>query len=276
MSFMTRKRTHGRYTKRQWGVTAMRLVGVEGGCAVEKFILNRGCRWVVGVTAASSIFLVTSLLANEPSLNWQPRAFLSTMLGVAFVAILSNKAKIAKLNRDVLTKLYRRLWIDELMAKFTRDRRDVTIALIDINGLREVNRRGHAAGDEFLELVAHRLRNVIGRHRKRWIARLGGDEFLVLGVDVSIEEMTEEVRWALHYQHPTTGMWGLGVAGVARSRRGDCPLALRCADMALLRAKQNYYNTQNSEVYGYNHTLDGTPRIDLDLTKRPTTRIRDK
>ncbi|GAA2015541.1 diguanylate cyclase [Nakamurella flavida] len=64
----------------------------------------------------------------------------------------------------------------------------VSVLFVDVDGLKETNdRRGHAAGDEVLRLVARALRESV----RDWdvVARLGGDEFAVILEDCSVNEL---------------------------------------------------------------------------------------
>jgi diguanylate cyclase (GGDEF)-like protein len=84
---------------------------------------------------------------------------------------------------DALTGLANRvLFADTVTHALTR-RDDAATAFavlfLDLDDFKSVNDRlGHAAGDELLQHVAHRLRACVGD--RGLIARLGGDEFAVL------------------------------------------------------------------------------------------------
>jgi diguanylate cyclase (GGDEF)-like protein/PAS domain S-box-containing protein len=84
---------------------------------------------------------------------------------------------------DALTGLpNRRLLVDRFeraAAHTRRSAQQLALALIDLNGFKEVNDTlGHSAGDELLQLVGTSLAQAI--RAEDTVARLGGDEFAVL------------------------------------------------------------------------------------------------
>jgi diguanylate cyclase (GGDEF)-like protein len=84
---------------------------------------------------------------------------------------------------DALTGLAnRRSWDDQLtraIAHAERTHETLSVAVCDVDGLKEINDRGgHAAGDELLRGIAERWR--ADARAADLIARIGGDEFAVL------------------------------------------------------------------------------------------------
>ncbi|MEZ0054462.1 diguanylate cyclase (GGDEF)-like protein [Mycobacterium sp. MAA66] len=106
---------------------------------------------------------------------------------------------------DELTKLpNRRLYDRRLTEVITQaQRRDTGFALvvIDLNGFKTVNDTlGHQAGDELLQTVAARLRNVV-RHTDT-LARTGGDEFTAILEPVAditdVDHVPDAITHSLH------------------------------------------------------------------------------
>ena len=84
---------------------------------------------------------------------------------------------------DALTGLAnRRSWDEQLaraIAHAERTHETLSVAVCDVNGLKEINDRlGHAAGDELLRGIAERWR--ADARAADFIARIGGDEFAIM------------------------------------------------------------------------------------------------
>ncbi|MQA09697.1 MAG: diguanylate cyclase [Pseudonocardiaceae bacterium] len=83
--------------------------------------------------------------------------------------------------QDPLTGLPNRRVLDERLRKLahTPDAHPLTIALVDLDGFKEVNdRHSHAEGDDVLRVVASTLRDSL--RGDDLVTRYGGDEFVVL------------------------------------------------------------------------------------------------
>ena len=95
---------------------------------------------------------------------------------------------------DQLTRTYRRdtgvVELERDMARAKRTNQPLTLAFVDIDGLKERNdSKGHGAGDRLISQTADSLR----AHLRSYdlIIRFGGDEFLCALVDVDIAEASE-------------------------------------------------------------------------------------
>ncbi|HVW90989.1 MAG TPA: GGDEF domain-containing protein [Devosia sp.] len=124
------------------------------------------------------------------------------------------------------------------------DRGEVIVALVDLDGFKQVNdTHGHAAGDELLRQVGERLKALLGgRH---FAARLGGDEFLVIfEADLSYEDAIETADRIVYsirrpFEIDGTEITVSASIGLAPSLKTDGALSavLGRADEALYRAK---------------------------------------
>src|SRR5215469_3540079 len=93
---------------------------------------------------------------------------------------------------DQLTGLYNRRSgeqrLAEEMSRAVRHCRPLTVLLIDVDNLKQINDRlGHAAGDLLLKQFAERLQRAI--RGSDLAVRLGGDEFMVLLPECRSEEV---------------------------------------------------------------------------------------
>ncbi len=119
----------------------------------------------------------------------------------------------------------------------------VGLLYLDVNGFKPINDRyGHAAGDEVLQSIAHRLREQV--RPQDTVARVGGDEFAVIVPRVSgpaLAGLVARLRAALSRPHLIHG--GLVQVPVSIGSHlaapGDPPAAaLHAADQAMFAAKR--------------------------------------
>lgn len=162
-----------------------------------------------------------------------------------------QEAELARLaHTDQLTGLPNRaLFSDRLrnmLAHGKRTGQELGILFIDLDGFKGVNdEAGHAAGDEALRVVAHRLARVLRENDT--LARWGGDEFTVLLADIQNRRNAEFVAEKLL----ETMVWPVAVAGhrfrlgasigiALTPHHGDTPETLvKAADKAMYEAKAN-------------------------------------
>jgi diguanylate cyclase (GGDEF)-like protein/PAS domain S-box-containing protein len=151
-------------------------------------------------------------------------------------------------NHDALTALpNRRLFhqrLDQALAAAKRDITSVSLLLVDIDMLRDVNDTlGHDAGDAVLCEAASRLSE--GLRDTDTVARLGGDEFaLILAEPLRLEHaakhaevLLERMRRPFTYRgHALTCRASIGLAAYPDHHRNTRDL-LKDVDIALYRAK---------------------------------------
>lgn len=89
---------------------------------------------------------------------------------------------------DSLTGAFTRRYAMEMLNSMKKDRLDVTISYIDVNGLKKVNDTlGHSQGDRYLKIIANKLNQSLDK--SDILARVGGDEFLVISNSSRLEVM---------------------------------------------------------------------------------------
>ncbi|HRJ69241.1 MAG TPA: EAL domain-containing protein [Beijerinckiaceae bacterium] len=148
---------------------------------------------------------------------------------------------------DVLTNLANRSyfssWLRQAIGSVT-DLARIAVFFLDLDRFKEVNDTlGHPAGDELLRSVAARLSEAVGE--KGLVARLGGDEFAVaLPLDAGTVTPAELASRIIHWMSEPFLIEGqltsigvsIGICLFPDNGSGPTDL-LRCADMALYRAK---------------------------------------
>lgn len=149
---------------------------------------------------------------------------------------------------DALTGLAnRRLFherLDQAVAGARRHDSGLAVMYLDLDGFKQVNdSHGHHVGDQLLQWVAQRLRQVL--RREDLLARLGGDEFAVLLEHVTDPTQLDGIATKLVTAVGAPVSFGdiqvqVGASvGIARfSDELDADTLLRHADTAMYRAKR--------------------------------------
>ena len=151
---------------------------------------------------------------------------------------------------DPLTGVFSRLAYHESLEQYAASvPADLTVFLMDINGLKGVNDAlGHEAGDELICGAAQCITQAVGDRGK--IFRIGGDEFVVLG------HMTQpQARQILAELHRIVAAWS-GRRVKELSISAGCAFACdhpefsverltKEADLAMYARKQEYYRGRN-------------------------------
>lgn len=183
--------------------------------------------------------------------------FLQAIANVLAVAIQRAEAE-AQLSHlathDALTGLPNRVLLrDRLhlaLAQARRDRQQVALLFLDLDGFKTVNDTlGHQAGDELLQVVAERIRACLLRASDT-VARLGGDEFMLILPAVASPQCAAQVAATLL----TTLAQPLAIRGQALFTSVSIGISLfpadatepdeliRLADTAMYRAKERGRN----------------------------------
>ena len=150
--------------------------------------------------------------------------------------------------RDPLTGLASRSAItDRLRRQLDRPRDDIAVAIVDLDGFKPVNDTwGHQHGDEALEQVGRRIREVAAKHGLS-AGRLGGDEFLLFAVgsdaraaDLAWDNLVDSISRPVHLAevHVHIGA-SVGVAHVEAGHDRTLENVLRRCDRALYTVKSN-------------------------------------
>jgi diguanylate cyclase (GGDEF)-like protein len=164
---------------------------------------------------------------------------------------------------DDLTGLPNRRNLYEATGRALAEDRSLALLLLDLDRFKELNDTlGHNTGDELLRQVAVRLKAALPADGL--LARIGGDEFVVLLRDVPEEATALNAAWGLHeaLEEPVSldGLLvpvqaSIGIA-LAPAHAQTRPELLRCADVAMYRAKSKQTGIESYMVEGDNHTRD--------------------
>lgn len=177
--------------------------------------------------------------------NYKLLQVLSSHIGLA-IANASLHAEVRRMaNRDMLTGLYARHYVDDAIQEFQKKDTNGSLIIVDIDQFKQVNDTyGHQTGDKILKQVCAIVKSSI---RKTDIAaRWGGEELAVYLPGASAENSyqiaeTIRLRVAMDTDPPVTVS-----CGIAEWVKGDEKLSVESlfyeADMALYKAKNNGRN----------------------------------
>lgn len=172
--------------------------------------------------------------------------YAATLFFLGRSSIINLRAFEARAIIDPLTRLHNRHALHEDIHHHSQGSEEVALALIDLDGFKQVNDHyGHAVGDQLIEQCAQMIRDVCAGEARGY--RLGGDEFaIVMTGKVSgtilegicrtlLERMAVPVE--VEHRHMTIG----ASIGLTRSTAGErLPSAemLRRSDVAMYMSKR--------------------------------------
>lgn len=179
-----------------WAFAAFEVPGLGIGhffyVPVVLLALATGPRWgaVAGICAAGFYAAGVGLNPHlSPSEEW-----LSAQMGIRVVMFTamgaligwfasSNRELLGRLRehaeQDFLTGLLNARAFEEALSRRLAERHRCALVLVDVDNLKGVNdNEGHAAGNEYLQLVGETLREE--SQDSAYVARIGGDEFALL------------------------------------------------------------------------------------------------
>ena len=227
------------------------LLGVVEVYVDQTELMQRSMRMLVFV--ALVVTAVLAALGSIGAMQWSRRLRAQRLAEERVHYLAQHDVLSGALNRASFSdELARAAWRTDAGGS------GFAVLCVDLNRFKEVNDSlGHAAGDEVLRQVSHRLQALL-RHGDQ-VARLGGDEFAVLqtGVETPQDVVTlaqrvvESLAQPYHYDgHPVVSGGSVGAAIYGADGRQPDDL-LRKADLALYRAKSD-----NSGFSFYEARLD--------------------
>ncbi|ODC03031.1 diguanylate cyclase [Terasakiispira papahanaumokuakeensis] len=179
---------------------------------------------------------------------------------------------------DSLTGLSNRYYFDRALneAIFWADahHKSLALLLLDLDKFKDINDTlGHVAGDQFLQMVAQRLKSSMRKDDE--LCRLGGDEFAVLVPDLSsvdeVEALVARIFAAMTApavieQQELAITLSLGVA-MYPDCADDTVELMKCADVAMYRAKAMGRNQAQFYSRHFHDQVESRIRIEQDLKK---------
>ena len=166
--------------------------------------------------AAMGLFLICIVLVGEFLLRWTLRV-LHTEREQANAIFRVREAQLRDVaSRDDLTQLQNRRFfyerLQEEMEKAERSRKQVSVAMIDVDDLKAINDDfGHQVGDIILHQLARTLNRTV--EPGYVTARLGGDEFAVIMPNADRRE-ADQLAWRLWDELSAAPVWENGHASI--------------------------------------------------------------
>lgn len=128
----------------------------------------------------------------------------------------------------------------------------LSLSVIDLDGFKEINElRGHAAGDEVLRTLGHRMTGLVDASPGTFIARVGGDEFVALHrlesadlqeeLDAFLHELLDVSSAPIEYGHEVIRPEVSIGAAIFPEHASDATTLISNADLAMQRAKADPY-----------------------------------
>lgn len=126
----------------------------------------------------------------------------------------ANRSLAVMAMTDAVTQLpNRRALLEDMQRRLAAKADDgaLIVAFIDLDDFKPINdRHGHAAGDEFLQTVAKRLRRML--RDGDMAARIGSDEFVVVAVEQRVRAQQAAAALAQRLEGATRGRFKLDAA----------------------------------------------------------------
>lgn len=133
--------------------------------------------------------------------------FMKNSIEIAISNFLQYEERIYLANRDSLTKLYNRVYIEEKFEKFKeealKDNSSFYVVIFDIDNLKHINDKyGHSEGDTVILKIVEELKSLISENDI--LARIGGDEFLGIFHDKDVDILFNRIKNSLININKTT------------------------------------------------------------------------
>lgn len=161
--------------------------------------------------------------------------------------LIQEKENINKLwelaYTDMLTGCGNRQLLDKRLAEYVEYGGNISIAFIDVNGLKKVNDQfGHLEGDRYLMIVTNILLESIKNYNLD-LFRYGGDEFIMMSNSLNIEvidNILKDINHFLNIDEQTIYKKSISY-GVVCGESSDYAKLINMADEKMYHFKMQYY-----------------------------------
>lgn len=196
---------------------------------------------------AALFSVITLIIANIYSLRVASLHYYMDKQHEMRAHLIQEKEDINKLWElaftDILTGCNNRQLLNKRLEEYAGYGGNVTLAFIDVNGLKAINDQyGHMEGDNYLLNVSRILLKVI-ENRNIDLFRYGGDEFVMMGNTCGEEEITsllDEANELLKKNEKTSYISSISY-GVVYGECVDYQKLIKAADDIMYKYKVKHY-----------------------------------
>lgn len=193
------------------------------------------------------VLMVRQLRRPEGEPLILPSTFGFAELNIEMDLVSSHlQENVERANRDGLTSLYNRRYLDDKLAQLQAQQTTIVLAMIDIDNFKSINDRfGHAFGDTVLRRIA--ALGLASLSNSTVLCRYGGEELVAIFEQDSLEEAVLQLeRWRLDVAKANWREEDLTVtfsAGIGASEGlTTIEMLFEAVDQALYRAKKDGKN----------------------------------
>lgn len=146
---------------------------------------------------------------------------------------------------DMLTGCNNRQLLDKRLMEYARYGGSITLAFIDLNGLKIVNDQyGHVEGDHYLTSAANILKSIF-EHYNTDLFRYGGDEFVLMSNTLTKQEMEPLLTQAnnlIKAKHNNKLPYQKSISfGIVQGYSHDYQSLMKEADQLMYHQKMEFY-----------------------------------
>lgn len=163
--------------------------------------------------------------------------------------LIQNKKDVNKLwslaYTDMLTGCNNRQLLEKRLAEYARYGGDITLAFVDLNGLKKVNDQlGHMEGDSYLKKVSQTLMELMKGSNIDFF-RYGGDEFIMMSNTLGEYEIEDILKRANDRLKGEQTKYAYSISyGVVHGNSADYKELIDKADEIMYRNKMKYYKKE--------------------------------
>lgn len=208
---------------------------------------------MAALTLVFGMILLAVVMSDQVKLLSPAPLLIAGALIYAATLVILGRDGLARLrdletfgNTDSLSNLPNRRALHRMITKASRANQEVSIALIDLDGFKQVNDRyGHAVGDEVIAETANIIRSVCGEEAGCY--RVGGDEFAAVMTGPAAGTILEGICRNLLKELATPIQFGerhigigasIGLARSSASEHQPSSELLRRSDVAMYMSKR--------------------------------------